>query len=264
MPGPFDFTGQNINDTYQRLIQVDNGNLYNGSGSAVEGLNLSGTLHVTDHILPSQDATYDLGSPDLFFRTASIEHIQTLDSTIEFFRKESDGQGGFNRVKEGRIKIENGALKVENNIGQRAPLTASFGMFTDGVKVEGTSTFMHNLIVENAGGNHVRIDTPLTASSVSASVYYGDGSNLTGVATTGSNTFVGTQRSLYTTASIVYDGSNITQVTSSFIGGEEQITNITYDGSNVDTVAVTGSDGINKLYTLSYDGDGNVTNIIVS
>ena len=31
------------------------------------------------------------------------------------------------------------------------------------------------------GNNHVRIDTPLTASSVSASVYYGDGSNLTGI-----------------------------------------------------------------------------------
>tara|TARA_B100001093_G_C26759953_1_gene985201 strand:- start:1003 stop:1455 length:453 start_codon:yes stop_codon:yes gene_type:complete len=83
-------------------------------------------------------------------------------------------------------------------------------------------------------------------------------------ATTGSNTFIGTQRSLYTTTSIVYNGSNITQVTSSFTNGIEQITNITYDGSNVDNIVISGSDGINKIYTLSYDGSGNVTNIIIS
>jgi len=130
-------------------------------------------------------------------------------------------------------------------------------------------------------------------NAVTASAFSGDGSALTGIqhtdisalntftgsiqtqvntleattasfATTGSNTFVGTQRSSYTTASIVYDGSNITQVTSSFTNGTEQITNITYDGSNVDTIVVSGSDSINKTYTLSYDGSGNVTNIIVS
>ena len=34
MAGPFDFTGQNIEDTYQRVLQTPDGvNLYDGTGS---------------------------------------------------------------------------------------------------------------------------------------------------------------------------------------------------------------------------------------
>jgi hypothetical protein len=71
---------------------------------------------------------------------------------------------------------------------------------------------------------------------------------------------------LFTTASIVYSGSNVTQVTQSF-GSTQQITNITYSGSFADgnplTIAVTGSDGTNKLYTLTYSAS-LVTQIIQS
>ena len=74
----------------------------------------------------------------------------------------------------------------------------------------------------------------------------------------------GTQRSLYTTQSFQYSGSNLTHVTTSFENGTEEIKIINYTGSNVDNIVISGSDGINKIYTLSYDGDGNVTNIIVS
>ena len=77
----------------------------------------------------------------------------------------------------------------------------------------------------------------------------------------------GTTRSLYTTASIVYSGSNITQITQSFNGGTQQITNITYSGSfadgNPDTIVISGSDGINKTYTLTYSGT-NITQILVT
>ena len=91
------------------------------------------------------------------------------------------------------------------------------------------------------------------SGSVSASTYYGDSLNITG-----------TQRSLYTTQSLQYSGSNLTHVTTSFENGTEEIKIINYTGSNVDNIVISGSDGINKIYTLSYDGDGNVTNIIVS
>ena len=77
----------------------------------------------------------------------------------------------------------------------------------------------------------------------------------------------GTTRTLYTTASFVYSGSNITQVTQSFKGGTQQITNITYSGSfadgNPETIVVSGSDGINKTYTLTYSGT-NITQILVT
>lgn len=110
-------------------------------------------------------------------------------------------------------------------------------------------------------------------NAVTASTFSGDGSGLSGVSDfpytgsaiiSGSLEVIGTQRSSYTTASLTYSGSNITQITSSFEGGGNQITNINYTGSNVDNIVISGSDGINKIYTLSYDGDGNVTNIIVS
>ena len=73
----------------------------------------------------------------------------------------------------------------------------------------------------------------------------------------------GTSRTLYTSASFVYTSDNITQVTQSFEGGTQQITNITYTDSNPQTIAITGSDGINKLYTIVYDGD-NVSEIRVT
>lgn len=35
MAGPFDFTGQNIETTYQRVLQTDGLNVYDGTGSLV-------------------------------------------------------------------------------------------------------------------------------------------------------------------------------------------------------------------------------------
>jgi hypothetical protein len=35
MAGPFDFTGQNIETTYQRVLQTDGINIYDGTGSLV-------------------------------------------------------------------------------------------------------------------------------------------------------------------------------------------------------------------------------------
>jgi hypothetical protein len=35
MAGPFDFTGQNIETTYQRVLQTDGVNIYDGTGSLI-------------------------------------------------------------------------------------------------------------------------------------------------------------------------------------------------------------------------------------
>ena len=95
---------------------------------------------------------------------------------------------------------------------------------------------------------------------ISASLDTGD------IITPASITNQGTTRTLFTTASIVYSGSNILNVTQSF-GSTEQITNILYSGSFEDgnplSIAVSGSDGINKLYTLTYSAS-LVTQIIQS
>jgi len=116
-----------------------------------------------------------------------------------------------------------------------------------------------------------------------------DISNLTSktgsYATTGSNSFNGNQqitgslnisgslnvngssRTLFTTSSLVYSGSNVTQVTQSYEAGTQQITNILYSGSFADgnplSISVTGSDGVSKLYTMEYSAS-LITQILVS
>jgi len=83
----------------------------------------------------------------------------------------------------------------------------------------------------------------------------------------GSLTVLGTQRSLFTSCSMVYSGSNVIQVTKSFSPTSTQITNILYSGSfadgNIASIALTGSDGVKNLYTYSYS-DGLVTEILVT
>jgi len=42
MAGPFDFTGQNIENTYQRVLQTDGQFVYDGTGSLIN-INISGS-----------------------------------------------------------------------------------------------------------------------------------------------------------------------------------------------------------------------------
>ena len=92
----------------------------------------------------------------------------------------------------------------------------------------------------------------ITSSNV---VLDGTGTNV-GIRLDGPLEVNGTSRTLFTSTSMIYSGSNVTQVTQSFQAGTQQITNILYSGSFADgnplSIAVTGSDGINKLYTMEY------------
>ena len=98
--------------------------------------------------------------------------------------------------------------------------------------------------------------------SVLADNFIGGGADLSG-----SLTVLGTQRSSFTSCSLVYSGSNVTQVTKSFSPTSTQITNILYSGSfadgNIASIALTGSDGVKNLYSYSYS-DGLVTEILVT
>ena len=73
----------------------------------------------------------------------------------------------------------------------------------------------------------------------------------------------GTTRTLFTSASIAYDGSLVSSVTQSFVSGLVQKTKFNYSGDNVSSVIVSGSDSLNKIYTLYYDGS-NVSEIRVT
>jgi len=61
-----DFTGQNIQDTYQRVVQIDNGQLQDGTGSALVLLNVTASHAIS----ASHEITFELSS----------SHAQTADS----------------------------------------------------------------------------------------------------------------------------------------------------------------------------------------
>lgn len=106
---------------------------------------------------------------------------------------------------------------------------------------------------------------------VSRMRYLGEitGSNTTGnpLNIQGAVSIDGPTRTLFTSCSMVYSGSNVTQITQSYEAGTQQITNILYSGSFADgnplSISVTGSDGVNKLYTMTYSGS-NITQILVT
>ena len=171
-----DLTGQNIQDTYQRVLQVS------GSGLIADG---TGSLFTPLNAISASYADYAV--------SASHEII----------------------------------LEVSSSYAE----TASFALTT-----------------------------------VSPFPFTGDAQITGSLAVSGSFNINGSSRTLFTSCSMVYSGSNVTQVTQSF-GSTQQITNIIYSGSFADgnplSIAVTGSDGINKLYTLTYSAS-LVTQIIQS
>lgn len=75
MTGPFDFTGQNIQDTYQRLVQVSGSSYYDGTGSLLDigdsdpfpytgSAVISGSLEVIGDITSSGNVLFDIPGGD--------------------------------------------------------------------------------------------------------------------------------------------------------------------------------------------------------
>ena len=123
----------------------------------------------------------------------------------------------------------------------------------------------HEIIKEVSSSHANFADTASLAYSANTASYVNPLNQ--NVQITGSLSIDGSSRTLFTSCSIAYSGSNVTQVTQSFESGNTQITNILYSGSFADgnplSVAVTGSDGVSKLYTLTYSAS-LVTEILVT
>jgi hypothetical protein len=123
----------------------------------------------------------------------------------------------------------------------------------------------HEIIKEISSSHANFADTASLAYSANTASYVNPLNQ--NVQITGSLSVNGSSRTLFTSCSMVYSGSNVTQVTQSYQAGTQQITNILYSGSFADgnpfSVAVTGSDGVNKLYSMTYS-EGNITQILVT
>jgi len=132
-----DLTDQNIQDTYQRVLQTDNGTLRDGTGSAVTHLTVDGTgsfdsIEVNGDILPNTANIHSIGSP-----TKPFKSLHVLSESIHFHNasgteiakisvdENSDeiqfiNGNGFQRVRVGEINFgdtfnNTGSVQIEGS-----------------------------------------------------------------------------------------------------------------------------------------------------
>ena len=272
-------TGQYIQDTYQRVLQVS------GSGDIVDG---TGSLFIPPNAI---SASYATSASHEIIKEVSSSHANFADTASLAY---SANTASYVNTLNQDVNI-NGTLDVDGvisgsilvlNSGSAGVPTINFGDLDTGIysSAPGYINFQ-----SNAGGSpemeissYILMRSYLSMnnnyiSAVSRIRHLGEitGSNTAGypLKITGSVTVDGpldvngTTRTLFTSCSLVYSGSNVTQVTQSYEAGTQQITNITYSGSFADgnplEVSVTGSDGVSKLYTMTYSAS-LVTQILVT
>ena len=158
----------------------------------------------------------------------------------------------------GSRQLPTGVVSGSNQINEMT-LNAS-GSFSGSFQGDGGD--LTGIISPNTGLSDGGVLTTVSIKGVNFAVG-AQSSSFGNTTIVGSLSVNGTSRTLFTSASFVYTGDNVTQVTQSYDAGTQQITDITYTGDNPQTIAITGSDGVNKLYTVFYTGE-NITEIRVT
>ena len=129
-----DLTGQNIQDTYQRVLQTDSGTLRDGTGSAVTLTNFSasGDMFISGAILPAVGDTvtssFSLGSAtnvwkDLFVSEESLKFVSS-SGTITSLK-----QSEVRRLKEGK-SIRTTAKDLKGSDGTSNDVIVTRGIFS--------------------------------------------------------------------------------------------------------------------------------------
>ena len=129
-----DLTGQNIQDTYQRVLQTDNGTLRDGTGSLVTLTNFSasGDMLVSGAILPVVGSTvtssFSLGSAthvwkDLFVSEESLKFVSS-SGTITSLK-----QSEVRRLKEGK-SIRTDVKDLKGSDGTSNDIIVTRGIFS--------------------------------------------------------------------------------------------------------------------------------------
>ncbi len=85
MAGPFDFTGQNIENTYQRVLQTDGQFVYDGTGSLVN-INISGSPAIDTSSFATTGSNIFIGNQTI---TGSISVTNSV--TASYFIGTIDG-----------------------------------------------------------------------------------------------------------------------------------------------------------------------------
>ena len=129
-----DLTGQNIQDTYQRVLQTDSGTLRDGTGSAVilTNFSASGDMLVSGAILPVVGSTvtssFSLGSAtnvwkDLFVSEESLKFVSS-SGTITSLK-----QSEVRRLKEGK-SIRTDVKDLKDGEGSSNDIIVTRGIFS--------------------------------------------------------------------------------------------------------------------------------------
>jgi hypothetical protein len=117
MAEPFDFTGQNIEDTYQRVLQTDGINFYDGTGSVVNiGTTDTGSLLITASASPTQyTITFEKGNGDTF--DVTIPHPSPTPPTSPFpYTGSAEITGSLQVIGNTTLKGNRSDLIVSGNI----------------------------------------------------------------------------------------------------------------------------------------------------
>ena len=164
MAGPFDFTGQNIEDTYQRIVQVSGSGFCDGTGSAVSiggsqdisHLAVTGSDVIFNHITASGDisASGTLFADDIraTLPTGQDDSVVILDA-------------------DGRLKTD----EIDGDVFDTGKLAKSFANFDnfptyDGqVAVWRNNTTLRGYTPITATSDGILIATVVSASSATAS-----------------------------------------------------------------------------------------------
>jgi hypothetical protein len=199
MPDPnFDFTGQNIEDTYQRVVQTDGTNFFDGTGSAVTVGGSQTLQQVTDRgsitTTPITASIISASSVNAFINVDG-ENTSANTHQLTFFNQDEFGLNGGNPI---RLKSD-----LDPSAGQRltyipstnqlnahrivnSELTASFitcsgGIFANRIVVQGTNVLEHNNILNDSfigsstsnrtvvRSNSLEATGSITASNISSS-----------------------------------------------------------------------------------------------
>jgi hypothetical protein len=137
MPGPFDFTGQNIETTYQRVLQTDGTNIYDGTGSLFTISGSGGNIDTGSFVTTSSFNAYTGSSISQFAGTASYATYAA--------------NGGVTKIiAGGGITISPslglGDVTINSTAGTYNTATGSYGSFYDtGSKTATSATAIYSM-----------------------------------------------------------------------------------------------------------------------
>ena len=169
MAGPLDLTGQNIENTYQRILQISGSSVYNGTGSLVT-------------IASATTSSYPIaviGSS--LYSTSPVTSNISNNGVVAF-----GSNAGNNAINAASSNF------IGNNAGQNASLAAYSNFLGAGAGLNATNAFYSNFLGANAGNS---------ASGASYSNFFGfrAGYGATGAANSnflGTNTGEGASNAL--------------------------------------------------------------------